>query len=248
MKATPLEYRLRYALHTLVFVLGFWAPWNPLLHLGAAGPNAHLWGVLSALLAKNGILGIAPAFDTLLCVGIVFSVAGAWLRTWGAAYLGATVVQHSTMQAAVVADGPFRRLRNPLYLGTFLYTLALALLMSATGAIFTVVVIALMQVRLALAEEAFLTRTLGAPYLAYKALVPRWLPSLRPRVAPSGRAPRWPQAFLAEINIWGAAFAFAFLGWRYNATLLIQAVVISFGLSLLVRALPTKPLQQQATG
>ncbi len=116
------------------------------------------------------------------------AVAAAALRTWGGAYLGADVVQdgkmHTTVSptpfaggpvAGVLTDGPFRRMRNPLYLGTFLHTLALALLMPRSGAVFAIVVIGVMQVRLILGEEAFLLRTVGQPYEAYCRLVPRVL-------------------------------------------------------------------------
>ena len=56
---------------------------------------------------------------------LVFLAAG--LRTWGAAYLRTEVV-HDTAQhsEALVADGPFRYTRNPLYLGTFPWRLELA--------------------------------------------------------------------------------------------------------------------------
>ncbi len=46
----------------------------------------------------------------------------------------------------------------------------------------------------------------------------------------------WPQAFLGEIYMWGVALAFAAVGWRYNAMLLIQCVMVSYGVSLLLRA------------
>jgi len=52
--------------------------------------------------------------------------------------------------------GPYRHLRNPLYLGAWVNTLAVALLMPASGAVFTIVLIVLFQMRLILAEESFL--------------------------------------------------------------------------------------------
>ena len=77
---------------------------------------------------------------------------------------------HAT--SGILEDGPYRYLRNPLYLGTFLHAVALSLLMSRSGAVFTIVAIGVMQLRLIFGEEAFLTRTLGAPYQAYCARVP----------------------------------------------------------------------------
>jgi protein-S-isoprenylcysteine O-methyltransferase Ste14 len=252
-KASALEYRFRFALHAVIFLLGFTAPWNYVLHLDPPGPNAHLWGILAADLARLGVGNIAGAFNLLLALGIFVAFAGAFLRTWGAAYLGANVVQSHSMHTAQAApatgmlqDGPFRYVRNPLYLGTFLHTLALALLMPLSGAIFTIAAIGVLQLRLIFAEEPFLSAKLGAPYAAYCALVPRVVPSLRPRVAAAGLVPRWPQAFLGEIYMWGVAGSFAIAGWRYNASLLIQCVLVSLGVSMVVRALgPRAKLAEQ---
>jgi hypothetical protein len=36
--------------------------------------------------------------------------------------------------------------------------------------------------------------------------------------------------------MWGVVVTFAALGWRYNSILLIKGVLISLGLSLIVRA------------
>ena len=141
----------------------------------------------------------------------------------------------------ILKDGPFGYLRNPLYLGTFLHTLALALLMPRSGAIFSVVLIGVLQIRLILGEEAFLTQKLGQPYTAYCTMVPRLFPALRRRVAAAGLRPRWGQAALAEIYFWGVAASLAVAGWKYNANLLIRCVVVSVGISILARAFTGKP-------
>jgi protein-S-isoprenylcysteine O-methyltransferase Ste14 len=245
MKASAFEFRIRYLLHSIVYVLGLTAPWNYWLHLDPPGPNAHVWGILAAAMAKAGIGTIGDAFDMLLILGIVLAFAGAGLRTWGSAYLGAAVVRDGAMHTnaatvlaadSVIEEGPFRHMRNPLYVGTFLHTLAIALLMPVSGAVFAIVVIGLMQIRLILGEEAYLTKKLGTLYAAYCALVPRIFPVLKARVAASGQKAAWGQAVLGEIYMWGVALSFAALGWRYNASLLIQCVLVSFGVSLVARA------------
>jgi protein-S-isoprenylcysteine O-methyltransferase Ste14 len=241
MRAGTLEFRLRFFTHMVIFILGFWAPWNYGLHLDGTGPNAHVWGLLSVWISKSGVVGIAAAFNVVLVAGIIWAVKGAWLRTWGSAYLGVGVMRDREFHGdRVMADGPYRYVRNPLYLGTFVHTLALALLMPASGAIFAVVMIGVVQVRLILGEEAFLTAKLGAAYTAYCALVPRLVPSLRPRVAPAGVRPQWLQAVVAEIYMWGVAGSFAVGGWRYNAHLLTQCVLVSLGVSIVARAFPMK--------
>ncbi|HET6168748.1 MAG TPA: isoprenylcysteine carboxylmethyltransferase family protein [Terracidiphilus sp.] len=244
MRATAFEFRIRSVIHAVIIVLGFLAPWDRWLHLDSAGPNAHVWGTLAAHLAmiRPGAVSIATAFNLLLGLATACALVSAALRTWGTAYLGASVVHSSAMHGdAVVAAGPYRYLRNPLYVGIFVHSFALALLMPPSGAVFCVVAIGLFQLRLIGGEEAFLATRLGEPYRAYCARVPRLFPALRPRVAASATRPAWAMAFLGEIYTWGVFGVFVALGYRYNAFLLMQGVLITYGVSLIVRALVTKP-------
>lgn len=236
MKATAFEFRYRYLLHTVIFALGLWAPWTYLLPADPTGVNAHTWGALALLLSRKFLLSYGQATEMLLGLGIVLAASGAAVRTWGSAYVGAGVVESGQMFAGVVTDGPYRYLRNPLYVGTVLHTLALALLMPPSGAAFAIVATVLLQVRLILGEETFLTAKLGPEYTAYERLVPSVVPRLRSRVTPSGRVPRWGRALLSEIYMWGVAGSFAFAGWQYNAVLLVQCAVVSFGVAILVKA------------
>jgi protein-S-isoprenylcysteine O-methyltransferase Ste14 len=195
-----------------------------------------VWGLLAVLLAQHG-LNFGAAFNVVLAAAIAIGLAGAWVRTWGSAYLGAGVMRDENLRGdGVVADGPYRYLRNPLYVGSWLFTVLLALLMPPSGAIFCVVALAVFQIRLILGEEAFLAAKLGAPYTAYCAQVPRIVPSLRARVASSGARPRWGEALLAEIMMWGVLASFAVVGWKYNVLLLDQCVLVWLGVSMVVRA------------
>jgi protein-S-isoprenylcysteine O-methyltransferase Ste14 len=246
MRASSLEFRLRFWILLLIFVLGFTVPWDLAAKLDGSGPNAHVWGLLSVSLSKGGLLPIGTAFNLLLVLGIVFAGLGAWLRTWGSAYLGADVAGGAKMRGdGVVADGPYRYMRNPLYLGTWLHALALALLMPPSGAVFTIALVALFELRLILGEEEFLRGRLGEAYAAYCARVPRLLPALRPRVAASGARPSWMQAGLTEIYMWGVTASFAVVGWQYNALLLARCVLVWLGVSMVVRAASMK--QEPAT-
>lgn len=246
MRATAFEFRYRFWFLVAIYTLGFTAPWDFVLHLDGAGPNAHVWGLLAALLAQSGAIGISAAFNMLLAAATVCALAGAGLRTWGAAYLGTGVVHDTEMRSdRVVADGPFRHVRNPLYLGSWLNTLALALLMPPSGAIFTIAMIVFFELRLILGEEAFLRAKLGEPYVAYLAKVPRLVPRFavqgsrfegREGSGGVGHTTHWAPAALTEIYMWGSALTFAVLGWRYNAMLLVQGVLVSLGLSLVVKA------------
>lgn len=247
LRASALEFRMRYLTHALIFGLGFWSPWDRLLpHGNALILNASAWPALASLPWKAGWLSFPVSTEVILVLGIVLAVLGAFLRTWGSAYLGSNIVKDGAMHAGIVADGPYRRMRNPLYVGTFLHVLALALLMPPTGAIFAVLLTGLVQARLIAGEEYFLSGTLGPAYAAYKAIVPRLLPSLKARIPASGAAARWGQAILGETYMIGFALSLAVFGWRYDRTLLDKCVLISFGVSLIARAaLPPAPQKQE---
>jgi protein-S-isoprenylcysteine O-methyltransferase Ste14 len=237
MKASAFEFRFRFLIHTIIYVLGFTTPWNYWLHLD----TVRTWQWLAAQIARHGWLSFSVATDVVLVLGIAWSLKAAWLRTWGAAYLGSGVVQDASMHGdRIVAAGPYRWMRNPLYWGTFVHTLALALLMLPSGAVFSIVAIGLFQLRLVGSEEAFLTAKLGDSYKDYCRLVPRFFPAFRPRVPAAQVKPAWGVGVLGEIYFWGVAVSFAALGWRYNSFLIIQGVVVSLGVSLIARAFVPK--------
>jgi protein-S-isoprenylcysteine O-methyltransferase Ste14 len=241
MKATSLEFRFRYLLHLMIYAIGFTAPWNLFLHYD----TIRTWQLLAATLARAGWLGFSAATVGVLGAGIALAFVAAVVRTWAAAYLGDAVVHGGRLVGdSVVASGPYRYVRHPLYLGAMLHTLALVLLMPPTGAVFSIVATAVLLMRLIGAEEAFLTARLGESYAVYRAKVPSLLPGLRPSPRPSLRAhvqastvrPRWVTAFAGEIYMWGAAASFASLGWRYNAQLVLQGVIVALGVALVARA------------
>ena len=244
MRASALVFRLRYPLHFVILALGFWAPWIALLSPGSAlASRQSTWLTLTNLAARNTVLSFSSATICLLVAGIILSSGAALLRTWASAYLGASIVKDQTMHGTeVTAGGPYRFLRNPLYAGVFLHTIALSLLMPPTGSIFAVVLILVLEVTLIAGEEAFLTQSLGSEYIAYREAVPSVFPTLRPTIPAASNSPRWLQALLGESYVIGVALAFAVAGWHYNAMLLIRCVVVSLGVSIVARAfIPVAP-------
>jgi protein-S-isoprenylcysteine O-methyltransferase Ste14 len=243
MKATRLEYRLRFLVHGVIFYLGFMTPWNRWLHLDT---SRTAWTWLATRISEAGLLHIEPAFRALLVLCICFMGLGAWFRLWGTAYITASVMKSRSMHAggrhgeAMLADGPFRRTRNPLYLGTLLHTVGLALLMPPSGAVVAIVLIWIFQVQLALAEEPFLTAQFGQPYLDYVRAVPRFLPSLTPLVPAAGVEPRWVQAFFGEFYFIGAFCVVVATGWGYSGLLMERGILISLGAWFVILALTPK--------
>ena len=172
---------------------------------------------------------------------------GAWFRVWGSAYVGAGVVQSTSMHGqSMLVDGPFRHTRNPLYLGTLLHTCGLAILMPPSGAVFTIATIWILQFRLALAEEPFLAAQFGQAYVDYCARVPRFLPVIAAQMPPTGAKPNWLLAVVGEIYFVGAFATLVVFGWSFNADPIKQGFLISLGAWLIAIALIPRARKSEA--
>ncbi len=241
MGATKIEFRLRMAIMVVIITLGFVAPWIDLWNLGE---RISLLEWLALQLSRTGLLSFTTATAVVIVAGALLAGVGAALRVWGTACLGPFTMRHAEMQAgAVVADGPYRFVRNPLYLGLWCMFAAMALIMPASGALFAMVLVTVFLLRLILGEEAFLRSQIGEPYLAYLGAVPRLLPRLRTRLQPAGSKPLWLHAVLSELNPIGVFLVVSVLSWRYDNWLMVRAVLVVFGFSLLVRALMPRAQQ-----
>lgn len=235
MKATQFEFRFRIFIIAALYSLGFWAPWT---RYGAAAPDTTAWLALTTTLANWHWLPLDTASVLITSLAIVFAFAGAALRVSGTAYLGASTVQAASMQAGrLTAAGPYRHLRNPLYLGSLMFSLGVAILMPPSGAAFFLIAAAVFYFRLILAEETWLASRLGTAYDEYRRRVPWLLPSLRPRTPPSPVQPQWLQGLMAELFPVVYAVCLAILAWRYDPRMLIRCLLIGFGLSLVARAM-----------
>ena len=234
MRAHSIEYRFRFLLHGLIFWLGFWAPWAEPMGL----TTKSTWLTLSSLMARAQWLTFFAATQAVLVAALVFLVLGAWFRVWGSAFVGADVVASRNMHSrTLLADGPYRRTRNPLYLGTLLHAVGISILMPPSGALFAIALVWLLQVRLALAEEPFLEAQFGQPYVEYRNAVPRFLPSPAPMVPAAGQSPRWLQALLGEFYFVAIVFVMGIWGWQFNAMPLKRGLLICLGVWLIIYAL-----------
>jgi protein-S-isoprenylcysteine O-methyltransferase Ste14 len=235
MRASKMEFRLRMLIQIVIVILGFWAPWIDALDLGRRVATLE-W--LALEISRLGVTSFTYAAPIVIVAGALFALAGAVFRVWGAAYLSYDVVHHAKMQAGgVVAAGPYRYVRNPLYLGGWFMMAAISLLMPPTGALFTVVLVTVFYLRLILGEEAFLSTQLGEPYRAYLGAVPRLIPRVRPSLPHTSVQPHWLIALITEINAICIFVTLACLSWTYNNLLMIKVILVVFGISLIVRAL-----------
>ena len=238
MGATKIEFRLRMLIVVVLVSLGFWAPW---IERWDIGRRTTLLEWLALELSRSGVVPFAVAAPMVIVLAALLAGIGAWLRVWGTAWLSPEVMLHGQMQArGVLADGPYRYVRNPLYLGAWFMMAGMGFLMPVSGALFSLATVVLFQFRLILGEERFLRAQLGKAYLEYKRAVPRLIPRLRTELKPTGQRPHWPHAILAEINPICVFLILAGLSWSYNYRLMVRAVVVCFGLSLVIRGLVPK--------
>jgi len=158
--------------------------------------------------------GAGPQIDHLIvvlfAVGTVFTTLAALIRTWAGSYLHSSIIHDAGLHGEqLVADGPYRRVRNPLYLGNIFLALGVGFLASRMGFFVIVLGNTLIVWRLLLREEATLLASQGESYRRYYNAVPRLLPSLTPRVPASGAKPNWADGFSGEFMMWAAAAAMA---------------------------------------
>lgn len=136
-------------------------------------------------------------------IGAGLVIAGATLRTWAAAFLQSQVLHDRQLRSeTLVADGPYRWVRNPLYLGGLFVAGGVGLIASRLGCFLLVRGLLVFGYRLIGREEAGLLSSQGPTYGAYCAAVPRLFPRLLPKVARAGQKPLWNQALIGESWMW----------------------------------------------
>jgi len=127
--------------------------------------------ILFAWIFGFALIFSARQYPTL--PGIILCFVGATIRFWGSGYL------RKDNQLSI--SGPYRFTRNPLYLGTYLMALGVALAVEAW------ILLAVLSVSfwavyhyIILDEETKLRKMFGEPYDRFCALVPRFFPRLWP--------------------------------------------------------------------
>lgn len=197
MRATKWEFEQRFWVIMAIYFAGFFL--SAIDHLPFIAWVRHL---ISPSIARG-----TPEAETfariVITAGALLIFVAAAIRTWGAAYLRTEVV-HDTSQHSetLVADGPFRYTRNPLYLAGLPMAAGLGVLASRSGFVFLVLAHWIFFYRLIFREEEALRQSQGESYLAYCRSVPRFWPSLTPRVPSGNLEPQWGQAFVGEIFVW----------------------------------------------
>ena len=92
--------------------------------------TAALANLLAARLGINADL----LARVLFAFAAVLLIAAALIRTWASAYLRSDVVYAADIQTrSLVADGPYRHVRNPLYFANLLMAIGMGAMASRIG-------------------------------------------------------------------------------------------------------------------
>lgn len=177
----------------------------------------------------RGTMVTSTDYRTMFAVAALFTIAAALIRTWATAYLNPEVMVDSHVQASrLVADGPYRYVRNPLYFGNILLAVGFGLMASRAGFFILVVGMIVFCCRLVLREEAGIAANLGNTYRAYCAAVPRLLPALRPKLPPAGGVPNWADGLLGEAFMWVLAASVTVFAITLNQTIYFVVLASAF--------------------
>ena len=185
MRATKFEFEKRFWIICAIYFTGFFL--SVFDHTSFIVALRH---VIAPSITRGS--SDSDAFARIvITIGAFLVFLSAALRTWGASYLRTEVVHDSAQHSeALIADGPFRYTRNPLYLANLPMAAGIGVLASRSGFIFLVLANWIFVYRLILREEESLLKTQGESYRAYCRAVPRFWPALKPRVSPGNLGPR----------------------------------------------------------
>jgi protein-S-isoprenylcysteine O-methyltransferase Ste14 len=223
LRATEFEFRHRFWIISGIFYLGFSCYIWDHINVCVAVVRMILGGLHSPLAGRS--------IRAILAAGVLIAALAALVRSWAEAYLHSSVVHDSQLHSdRLVADGPYRRVRNPLYLGNILLAFGLGSMASRTGFLILVAATVPFVYRLILREEAGLLESQGGGYRRYFETVPRLWPSLRARVPASGARPNWVDGFAGETFVWSFPIGMAV----YDVTLRLVHFWIIMGAGLVV--------------
>jgi len=136
------------------------------------------------VLAASGIAA-PPPFGAAQATGLAVAVAGGALALWcilAFATLGRGTPAPFDPPRRLVVCGPYRFVRNPMYLGGAVALAGAALYYRSPSLLaYDAAFVAAMHLLVVLYEEPTLRATFGDDYDAYRARVRRWLPTVRAR-------------------------------------------------------------------
>lgn len=157
----------------------------PLIILGI-GLTAYC---VTIRLEGNWFQSVLPQWEYYECFCLIVGLSGAGIRIYTVGHTpSGTSGRNTTVQVAdcLNTTGIYSIVRHPLYLGNFLMWAGIALLTCNTGFVLSFIFAYwLYYERIMYAEEQFLRRKFGQPYLDWAKRTPAFIPGLKGFVPPA---------------------------------------------------------------
>lgn len=192
-RPSPWWYRQRGLVMMAIYAAGFYGGYALWALRGAAPAPFFVWA--GARIGPQGPL-------LVLLLATLLTIACWAIRAWGSAYLSAHVVWNKNARLdALFVDGPFRYVRNPLYLGNLFMALGVGVLAAPCGLGIIFFGNLLFILALIRYESAGLREQYGPAWENYERAVPALFPRLTPVNVDGARAgtPSAMQGLRAEI-------------------------------------------------
>lgn len=144
----------------------------PLIALAAV-----VLGLILDWLLPAYVLTVLLPFTVRIVVGVLPMAAGAALALAGERCFvrAGTEVKPWKPSTALVTDGVYRRIRNPMYVGMIVFLVGFAIALASDWTLVMTVACALtIHFGVVRREERYLEAKFGEPYRAYRARVPRY--------------------------------------------------------------------------
>jgi protein-S-isoprenylcysteine O-methyltransferase Ste14 len=133
-------------------------------------------------------------------LGLSMVVAGELIRLAAVRHIGTISRTRTDRLGPLVASGPFRWVRNPLYIGNIALWGGLTLVANLPWLVAPVAVLLAVEYHAIVRwEEQLLGARLGNSYHEYMGTVPRWVPKPPGKNLPSARSPfGWGETLFSE--------------------------------------------------
>ena len=229
MRATKFEFEQRFWIIGFIFFIGF--------GLSAFDHTYFAVGLLHLLAPGPGSSRGAFSLRLIFAAGAALLFLAAVLRTWATAYLRAEIVHDASQHSeALLADGPYRYVRNPLYLANLPMAAGIGVMASRLGWLFIVLAVWVFVYRLILREEDGLLQNQGDSYKAYLKAVPRFWPAVTPRLPSGHSTAHWGQSIAAEMIFW--LFGVAVLCFAITLNIKLTGIVFASSFAIYFTAVP----------
>lgn len=131
-------------------------------------------------------------------LGTLLVMFGELIRIYSVAFIGSiSRTRKGNLGEALVCTGPFKMVRNPLYVGNFFIVIGLSTYTASISLmLLTTILFGVQYYFIVQYEEELLQKKFGKDYHEYQQSVPPWIPNKLPKLEEI----EWPQTFSGALK------------------------------------------------